>query len=139
MIEIAAPSLEQINECWDEISTLLQKAVEHSNNEISIESVHSRINNGEIMVAVVFENGNLIAVTTFEQVQFETGKRVMNIQLAGGTNVDAWFTQIEQLADSLAKRYNCDDVYIIGRKGWVKKMKSLGYSEVHTILHKEVK
>lgn len=138
MIEVAAPSLDQINECWGEISTLLQKAIDYSNGEIDIDVLHQHVNDGSVMVAVVFENGNLVAVTTFEQIEFETGKRVMNIQLAGGENVESWFEHIEALAYSLAKRYSCSDVYIIGRKGWVKKMKHLGYSEVHTILHKEV-
>ena len=138
MIEVAAPSLEQINECWGEISSLLQKAIDYSNGEIDVNILHQRINEGAVMVAVVFDSRKLVAVSTFEQIEFDTGKRVLNIQLAGGENVESWFEHIEALAYSLAKRYECDDVYIIGRKGWVKKMKHLGYSEVHTILHKEV-
>lgn len=139
MIEIAAPSIEQINNCWDEISPLLSLAIDYSNGELDLESVKSRINSGEVMVAAVFNDGNLIAAVTFEQVVFETGKRVLNIQLAGGTDIDLWFDGVENLANALAERYLCDDIYIIGRKGWVRKMKSLGYTEVHTVLRKEVK
>lgn len=139
MIEIACPSLEQINACWDEISPLIQRACDHSNGELSTDVILRCINEGSLMLVVVYEDKKLTAAVTFEQTNFETGKRVMNIQVAAGDNVDAWFHQIEQLAESLAKRYQCDDIYIIGRKGWAKKMKHLGYSEVHTILHREVK
>lgn len=139
MIQIAAPSIDQINACWDELSSLLQKAIDYSNGELDIDSVKERILSGEIMVVVVFKDGNLIAAVTFEQIEFQTCKRVLNIQLAGGTDIELWFHDVEKIANGLAERYHCSDVYIIGRKGWVRKMKSLGYSEVHTILHKEVK
>lgn len=139
MITITLPKLEHIVAHWNQIAPFLEKGIEFSNGEICIESIKEKLIDREIMLSVVFKDEQMIAAVTFEQITFDTGKRVLNIQLAGGDYLDEWFAQMEQLANDLAKHYSCEDIYIIGRKGWVKQMKRLGYSEVHTVLHKEVK
>lgn len=139
MIDIGIPKIHQINECWSEISPFLEKGIEYSNGELSIDSILEKINSSQIILITIFEDGKLIAVVSLEQCTFDTGKRILNIQLAGGENLDQWFEQIEQIAYGFAKQYDCSEVYIVGRKGWAKKLKSVGYSVLHTVLHKEVK
>lgn len=138
MIMVAIPRIEVVNECWGEILPFINKAIEYSHDELTPEVVLSKINSNELMLAVVYEDEKLIACVTFEQVNFDSGKRVINIQLAGGENVDAWFEEIERIAVDLAKVQGCSHVYIIGRNGWGRKMKPLGYSPIHTIFSKEV-
>lgn len=139
MIEIGAPTSEQIRACWDIILPLLEKGMSYSHGEIDADSVFTKLMNKELNLLVAFENQAIVAALTLEQFQFDTGKRVLNIQLAGGDSLDKWFVQMDELINGIAKQYNCSEVYIIGRKGWSKKLNHLGYNEAHVVLHKEVK
>jgi sulfur relay (sulfurtransferase) DsrF/TusC family protein len=139
MIEIGSPSIEQIDACWDIIVPLIEKGVNYSHGELTSALVYQKLMNRELTLLVAFEDKAVIAALTLEQFEFETGKRVLNIQLAGGEGLSKWFHQMDQIINDIAKQYNCSQVYIIGRRGWVRALSSLGYNEAHTVLHKEVK
>ena len=79
-----------------------------------------------------------IILPIFDIIDFESGIRALNIQCAGGDILDEWFEQIEAIANSLAKEHGCKNIYIIGRAGWARKMKGLGYKTIHTVIAKEV-
>lgn len=139
MIDIAIPNYDIVKDCWDEIEPFIQRAIDESNDEMNIDTVLNRIDKKELLLATVFKDGKLVAVVVYELTIFESGKRAIHIQLAGGDNMDEWFEQIEQIANDLAKVQDCSEVYIIGRKGWERQMKHLGYNHVHTIISKKVK
>lgn len=140
MKQIAIPNIDIIAKCWGEIEPFLQLAINESNGELNLEGIIKSIESKDLLLAVVFDDdGSIMAVCAFEIRVFQSGKKVVHIMSAGGHGVDDWFEQIEQIAVDLAKNQGCSEVYIIGRKGWERKMKHLGYSHAHTILCKEVK
>lgn len=138
MIEIAIPKLEILDAVWPEVEPYFQLAVDESNGEIDIKSIKSKVLKKELLVATIFEDGDLIAVCSFEITNFESGKRVLSIHTAGGSKQELWVKKIDEMASELAKMHNCSHVYIIGRKGWEKIMKPLGYNHTNTIIAKEV-
>lgn len=138
MIKIAIPTPEIIFECWDLIKPYLIQAIDESNGELDIDVIKKRIESKEVLLATVFDDSKLIAVCSFEMTTFESGKKVVHIQCAGGDDMDKWFEQIDNIATELAKTQDCLEVYIVGRKGWERQMKHLGYKHVHTIISKEV-
>lgn len=139
MIHIQFPTPDVAINHWDELSPLLQLGIDYSNGELNDEVVKSKVEKGEIIVAAVYDNENLIAALVYEMIYFDTGKKAVNIQLAGGERLDEWFHQASEIAEYIAKERGADDVYIIGRPGWQRKLKQLGYETVHTVLHKGVK
>lgn len=138
MIHVALPHPDDVIRHWDEIAPFIQLAVYESNGELTLESVRLKVEAKEIAIATVYSDDQLVAAISFDIIDFESGLRVLNIQCAGGTFMDDWFEQVEAISNSLAKQHNCSKVYIIGRAGWVRKMKHLGYSVAHTVLTKEV-
>lgn len=123
---------------WGELYKLLALAVDHSNGELDETTVKERVATGETLVALVHNGEESIAAVAFELIKFHTGKRVLNIQLAGGKDAHNWIETMDECAQMIARERDCDDVYIVGRAGWQRMLKPLGYSVVHTILHKEV-
>lgn len=139
MIHIQFPPPELAIQHWDELYHFLGKAVDQSNGELDEVSVKNQVEDGDLLAAAVYDDQKLVAVVAFELLLFTTGKRVMNIQLAGGDSLDDWFERMDEVAQALAKARDCSEVYIVGRAGWQRKLKQLGYQTVHTVLRKEVK
>ena len=139
MIHIQFPPPELAIQHWDELYHFLGKAVDQSNGELDEVSVKNQVEDGDLLAAAVYDDQKLVAVVAFELLMFTTGKRVMNIQLAGGDSLDDWFERMDEVAQALAKARECSEVYIVGRAGWQRKLKQLGYQTVHTVLRKEVR
>lgn len=138
MIKIAIPKPSMLLECWSAVSPYIKMAIDESHGELSMDAIIEGIEKGEILIATVFDDTKLIAVCSYQQFTFDSGKRVIQILGAGGSEVDSWFEQIDGIANELAKAYNCTEIYINGRKGWERKMKHLGYTHAHTIISREV-
>lgn len=135
---IRIPTPEQILSCWDEVSPFIQKAVDESNGELTIEDIKEKVARKEIIIATVFDNAQLAAAVSFELITFPSGKRTLHIQCAGGGDMSDWFEDMDKIANELAKKHDCSDIYIIGRKGWERQLKGLNYKHAHTIISREV-
>lgn len=140
MIQIAFPTPLDVLRFWPEIEPFVQMAIDHSNGEFSMEGIQKRIENKEIAVCTIFDSDirKLIAVITFEMTNFDSGMKILTIQCAGGARMDEWIPQIDSIAISMARRHGCQKVYIVGRKGWERKLRDIGYEHAHTVLSKEV-
>lgn len=139
MIHIQFPPPALAIQHWDELYAFLKLAVDHSNGEIDEVSCKNHVEDGDLLVAAVYDDQTLVAVVAFELLLFTTDKRALNIQLAGGASLESWFERIDEVSNLLAKARDCSEVYIVGRAGWQRKLKHLGYKVAHTVLHKEVK
>lgn len=139
MIHIQFPPPELALQHWDELYAFMKLAVDHSNGELDEVSCKYQVEEGDLLVAAVYDDEKLVAVVCFELLVFTTGKRALNIQLAGGASLDEWFERMDDIAQALARARDCSEVYIVGRAGWQRKLKQLGYETAHTVLHKEVK
>lgn len=105
-----------------------------------MEGIQKRIENKEIAVCTIFDSElrKIIAVVTFEMTSFDSGMKILTIQCAGGERMDEWIPQIDAISLSMAHRHGCQKVYIVGRKGWERKLRDIGYEHAHTVLSKEV-
>lgn len=138
MIRIALPHPDDLLLHWEEIAPYIQKACDESNGELTTNVVKCKLEQRKLVLAVVYDDDKLVAVVSYDIIDFESGMRVLNIQAAGGELMDEWFEQVEAIANSLAKEHDCQQIYIIGRVGWARKMKGLGYKTIHAVIAKEV-
>lgn len=138
MIKVAMPHPNDLIVHWGEIEPFVSAAVDKSHGELTIDSVKAKVETGEIAIATVFNDDDLVAAISFDIIEFDSGLRAINIQCAGGELMSEWFEQVEAIANCLAKKHNCNKIYIIGRQGWARQMKSLGYEILHTVIAKEV-
>lgn len=139
MIHMQFPPPELAMQHWDELYSFLKLGVDYSNGELDEVSVKNMVEDGDLLLSAVYDDNLLVAVVAFELLSFHTGKRVLNIQLAGGEKLDDWFHRMDEVSQLIAKARDCSEVYIVGRAGWQRKLKQLGFTTAHTVLHKEVK
>ena len=124
-----------VDKFWPVIEKSVTDAIEHSNGELDIDVLKSQIKDGRIYLLVVTDvQGNVYASSTMEQREFESGKKVLNITTTGGSGMEHWVHKVIEAAKGLADQLGCDEVYIVGRLGWTRVLKPLGFKPVHQVL-----
>ena len=135
---VSAIKPEMVPLMWPLVSDMLNGAIDHANGELDEKDVFSRIIKGSMLLVTISQGSDIIAALGLEQRDFGTGKRILNVTLAGGSNAKDWIEQMDDVVHELAKDYKCDEVYIIGRKGWTRVLRDLGYETIHTVVSKKV-
>lgn len=135
---VSAIKKEMIPVMWPLVEEHLQRAIDQSNGELDKDDVFSRMVRGNMLLITLSRQTDIVAALALEQRDFDSGKKVLNITLAGGSESDNWIDKMDEVTQQLGKDYGCDEIYIVGRAGWVRKLKRIGYGIVHTVVSKKV-
>ena len=138
MYSISAIKREQLGLVWGKVAVMLARGIEHSNGELTYESVKEKCEEGALLLLTIEKENVIIAACTVEQRTFETGKKVLYLTVGGGAETEGWMQEMHPVLDQLAQVHGCDEIYVIGRPGWERKLKQFGYSKIHTILSRKV-
>ncbi len=138
-VVISAIKAEMIDLMWPKLQPMVDVAVEYSKGELSTENIKGRLESGDMIALAVTEEGNLIACLTIEKRVFQSGKNILNVTTAGGCDMHLWISDVDEVLDNLAREHGCEDVYIVGRSGWVRTLKDQGYEKTHTVLSRKVR
>ncbi|MCH1580843.1 MAG: hypothetical protein L7S55_09070 [Luminiphilus sp.] len=110
--------------------SLIDQALEHAGGTHDFEDVLDRILIGDML----FWPGKKSCMVT-EIVQYPR-KRAMHVFLAAGD-----LTEIKSMEPDLrtfAKKLQCDGLSLAGRRGWVRALKDIGFTEGHAIVVKNL-
>lgn len=123
---------------WFEVKPMIQAAVDHSNGELDIDQIKERLLKKEMLLLTVSREDNIVAALTLEVRHFPSGMNILNITTAGGSELHLWMKDVDKVIDDLALQHNCEEVYIVGRPGWEKLLKTQGYNKIHTVVSRKV-
>lgn len=108
----------------------LQKALDHGNNCHSLEDVFAALKSGEMQC---FWSDEAFVVT---QVCQYPQKRVLVVPFAAGRLADVMRLQPQVVAH--AKSNGCEDLLVIGRRGWEKVLPKFGWKRGSTVFEMKV-
>lgn len=111
----------------DEIIPFLQKALEHTKGEYTLDTLLERIRNETLQLWDFPE-----AVVLTELAVFPTKTRV-HVFLASGV----YYPEYLQTIEKFARAIGADGVQWSGRRGWVRKTASEGYEETYSVMIKD--
>lgn len=137
-ITIAAIKPHMVDMIWPICAEHIDRAITESNGELDIELIKQSIKDELMLLLVVYKDAKIVASCTLEKRGFQSGKEVIHIATLGGDNIEEWADKLNDAIVALAKDYNCNEIYIIGRKGWERFLKSKGYDHIHTVLSKKI-
>lgn len=123
---------------WHTVAPMIQMAVEYSHGELDLEDILARLTNNEMLLLTVSEGDLIIAALTIEKRDFASGKNILNVTTAGGADLHLWMDQLDPIIDELAREHGCTEIYIVGRPGWMRLLKGIGYEKIHTVVSKKV-
>lgn len=116
---------------WQQVAPLLKPALD---NTYDIMDIEKGLQENRFQLFISWNNKVESAVVT--EIAVYPRAKVLRYFLAGGTNLDNWLEKIQQVIEKFAKKNNCTQVEVAGRKGWVKKLK--GYKEKAVLLSKDL-
>ena len=120
---------------WDKIVPHLERVIPLANDEVTLEGVKSSLLSGREMALLICKEDQVIAVHTLEVRVFDTGLRVLFINLIGGSEMDNWFEQYVLVMRAIAKDLNCTEVRGCAvRDGWLKYLNAMGFQKISTIV-----
>lgn len=136
---IAAIPQTMIDLIWDRVAPQLERPIALSHGEVTLESIKRRLITGDVLLITVSRGTEIIAVNTVEVRESESGLRALYIPLIGGSEMEDWMDRFLDIVKAIAKDFNCTELRgIAARKGWMRKLKPLGWSEVSTIIKCDV-
>lgn len=120
---------------WGQVVPHLQKVVDRSHGELTLESVKARIKNADTLLVTISRGGSIVAINTLELRIFDSGKRAMFIPITGGSELDGWMPDFLALAKTIAREHNCSELRGLAvRPGWMKKLEPHGWENVHMVI-----
>ena len=121
-----------LDSVWIEIAPLIEKGLFFNTGDITLNDAHDRIESGEYLLICATQGNEIQAAIVVELVT--QSRKTCNIVLAGGTDMDNWLDDFMNEIKSLAAEQGAEALTIMGRKGWLRKMKPYGFEETARIL-----
>lgn len=122
----------------DFVVSCIKRALEHTDGEISLESVLSDIANHKRQLWVIkYQNDYIAAVVTLIYTHESTGTKIGEVTIAGGRDHHLWdhFTDV---VGRWFKSQGCHFIDIIGRPGWQKLYHKRGFRTAYVQLRKDL-
>lgn len=134
--EVHILDLGNIQTYWPQIVGLL-KSLPHTWRIYTVDSLHNRILAGDIQVWVVGKED--IRQVVFTQIANYPATRILEIIWGAGTGfIEEAIPALDATLERFAALQECDEIAIIGRRGWVKPLRKLGFSETSVVLSRPV-
>jgi hypothetical protein len=116
---------------WEEVAELLGPACERSFGQETIQTLRASLMSGSEGLFVIETLEDIIGAVTYEVITYNTGLRVLAINYAGGVAMESQMPEVIDMFHALRRRFMCDRVRIMGRKGWIRYMKQFGFKDTH--------
>jgi len=134
-ITIAAVPQTLIEVIWDRVEELLQRVVNVSHGELTLELIKKNLIKGDYLLITIAKGKDIIAVNILEIRTFQSGIKALYIPITGGDDLDEWMPRFLELAEGIARDYRCTEMRGLAvRAGWLRKLKPYGWEPVHTVI-----
>lgn len=116
---------------------LLSEAISRSDGRWTLEQAWQDIYSGVLAVFLVTDGDALIGVFTVRLAQ-SPERRWLVIEDLAGERIDEWIEGADDAVSRFARALDCTQVMAEGRKGWGRKLKSLGWRVDTVVTVKEI-
>jgi len=130
MITLKSVPSYDIDAVWHDIVGYLDFTETRSHGTMSAESIRDAIRDRDMQAMVVVDDDNeIIGVAVTELRSSPTGTRVLHIVALAGDRFDEWQEEGDRILRKWALSIEAPVVQLVGRRGWVKRLKPLGWQE----------
>lgn len=129
---------DRVEEFWGRISTILWRAIIRTEGRHTLLTTKHAIQDSRMQLWAAFDGPDMetcIAVLVTETAQFPSGHISGEIVFAAGEIIPDCLPLLG-LVESWAKSVGCSSLRLIGRKGWSRALKTMGYEETAILMEK---
>lgn len=135
-VEIFPVHATDIDTVWDECEPIIKRALDHSYGESSLEGIRLGLKQNQTQLWVVIDK-KIIACCICQIYQYEL-KRVLRGLYLAGTNMRAWLKKLDKVLDEYGRRWGCTEIELYGRKGWLRRLEKMNYTEGYYMARREI-
>ena len=140
MIEFTICPTSLIDYVWSDIEGYIKGATDRSNGESTSDNVKALVKSGANQLLLVTNDAAILAAITLEVRTFNSGLRVLNIPMVGGTNIKLWIGGFMKAARHIAVQNGATEIRgYMARKGWSRFLKTQDkWAPVHEVMSCQV-
>lgn len=131
MVGIAPENLDTV---WDEVEPFIESAILDHNFE-STTQAYNQIKNNEMVLFIGANPENEIVVVCVVEILVSGVKPLykrLNCVYLAGNGIEDWMEFLYTYLENYALSKGCQDVQIVGREGWLRKIKR--YKKVAAVM-----
>lgn len=136
-VEICPIPIDKVAAMWHVAQPMLEKALKHSDGELTDTHIYNTLMNGERALWIVFKNDKPIASITTRIDKHKSGLKVCVIDFAGGESFKEWDTFTDYIEPYYASM-GCTKMEIAGRAGWLRLHTAKNFKLKYCILRRDI-
>lgn len=119
---------------WPQVINYLQDAIDRSHGETDEATTKNDVIHGDAILVVIYKESKIYGAAVVRKRTFDTGINAIFVSLLGGINMPDWIDSAYDVAKEIGKSLDCTVMYCVGRDGWEKVLKHIGFTRAYTIL-----
>lgn len=123
---------EDINKVFPIVRNYLDKAARLSGGRYTIEEVYDNVRFKGHQLWIAFNDNEIVASAVTEIVAYSKIKTLVG-HFIGGKDLESWKQAIVDAMAKFAKAEGCDRIEFMGRRGWSKPLKKIGWKESYIV------
>lgn len=132
-LTLAAVPAALVELLWDQMEPLIDLVVAKAPEDLVTSVIKTQLMEGSTMAVIVYREQIIIAVNVLDVKSLDSGMKVLYVPIIGGAELDLWAEDFMVMLKVIAKDYGCSELRGMAvRKGWMKKLKPLGWEEMFT-------
>jgi len=120
-----------IDSVWDMVVDHLQKGLDYSNGEISLEDIHEGLLSRDMQLWCAFNDDECVAAMVTEIINYPR-KMACRMIVVGGGHMKYWLDYQTEFM-RWAKENGCDRVEAYCRDGMARRLEQFGYKKLYNL------
>ena len=121
-----------IDTIWPHVKDYLDKAAKLSLGRFTIEEIKHNLDTKNQQLWIAFDNNKIVASAITEIMEYPKIKTLFG-HFIGGIELESWKQPIVDAMAEFCKQNGCDRIEFMGRRGWGKPLKKIGWKETYRV------
>lgn len=132
MITMQGVQSSEVPLVWPRVIEHIQKALDHS-EDLTLDEVRKKLLKTEMQLWLILDDGEMKSTLVTE-----LQPPIIRFLLLGGEDVDEWIEHLVDVAGRFGASHGCTHIEVIGREGWRRIGRRLGFKHIYTTYRKEI-
>ncbi len=128
------PVPEELAKAWKIIHPMVVRLLERSQFKYTSRSIFEKVLAGRLSLWLAFSNDNVDGIALSYVETFDDGSKSLIVEGCAGERAKLHLEAALQALEEHGRETGCQDIVVIGRKGWVKRLSA--YHVTHVTLRK---
>jgi hypothetical protein len=117
---------------FPKVKHYLEKAAVLSGGRMSIEEIENNVLHKNHQLWIAFNEDEIVATADTELIQYAKIKTLVG-HFIGGKDLESWKQPIVDAMAMFGKAEGCSRIEFMGRRGWTKPLKQIGWKETYRV------